>query len=73
MGMPDSQRYPWNLYLINNMDDIVVSPGSIHKINLCVPAVKNNMGTFVNSALHSLQGGSLEITLTVTLNLTKCL
>ena len=55
------------------MHDKVVTPGSIHKINLCVPAVKNNMGTFVNSALHSLQGGSLEITLTVTLNLTKCL
>ena len=24
MAMPDSQRYPWNLYLINNMEDILV-------------------------------------------------
>ena len=24
MAMPDSQKYPWNLYLINNVDDIVV-------------------------------------------------
>ena len=24
MTMPDSQRYPWNLYLIDNVEDIVV-------------------------------------------------
>ena len=24
MAMPDLQQYPWNLYLINNMGDIVV-------------------------------------------------
>ena len=24
MAIPDSQRYPWNRYLINNMEDIVV-------------------------------------------------
>ena len=27
MAMPDSQRYPGNLYLINNMEDIVVFLG----------------------------------------------
>jgi len=25
--MPDSQRYPWNRYLINNVKDIVVFLG----------------------------------------------
>ena len=25
--MPDSQRYPWNFYLINNAEDIVVFLG----------------------------------------------
>ena len=39
--------YPWNLNLINNMEDIVVILGSILKINLCVPAIENNMGTIV--------------------------
>ena len=24
MAMPDSQQYPWNLYLINNVEDINV-------------------------------------------------
>jgi len=27
MAMPDSQRYPWNLYLINYVEDIVVLRG----------------------------------------------
>ena len=47
MGVPDSQWYPWNLNLINNMEDIVVILGSILKINLCVPTIENNMGTIV--------------------------
>ena len=27
MAMPDLQRYSWNLYLINNVEDVVVSLG----------------------------------------------
>ena len=26
-AMPDSQRYTWNLYLVNNVEDIVVLLG----------------------------------------------
>ena len=27
MAIPDLQRYSWNLYLINNVEDVVVSLG----------------------------------------------
>ena len=30
IAMPDSQQYPWNLYLIKNLEDIVVFLGLFH-------------------------------------------
>ena len=33
MTMPDSQRYPWNLYLINSVEEFVV-------FSICFPAVE---------------------------------
>ena len=37
MAMPDSQRYHWNLYLINNVEDIVVFLGLILVLILKIP------------------------------------
>jgi len=39
MAMPDSQRYLWNLYLINNVEDIVVFLGGSLGISLTVPLI----------------------------------
>ena len=105
MAMSDSQRYSWNLYLINNVEDIFVFLVLLEFhaliIPICFPAAEmrhghfwrettfeNNQssklqtliyiihgwsnkafyGTVVNRSFQSLQGGSLEIMLTVPLN-----
>ena len=54
--LPNSQRYPWNLYLINNVEDIVIF------LDFASDAWSDKpfQGTVVNPTLH---GGLLEITL----------
>ena len=101
MAMPDLQQYPWNLYLINNVEEIVVFQVKKYLISIipiCFPGIEmlksflerthfwkfHNFKhwylihtwlnkvfkvTVVNRTLPSLNGGSLEITLTVPLRM----
>ena len=46
MAMPDLQRYPRNRYLINNEEDIVISPGlkmlSVDNFIYCNLEIRNS-------------------------------
>ena len=46
MVMLDSRRYLWNLYLINNVDDIALFKYLILIIHICFPGVEMRMPLF---------------------------
>ena len=64
MSMSGLQGCNCNLYMIKNVEDIVVFLGlpsvKVLIIPICFPAVELFKGTFVNRALPSLHGGSLK-------------
>ena len=50
MAMPDSQRYPWNIHLISNVEDMNV-------LGLIIPAVemrKSILNTIENIQVYQL-------------------
>ena len=68
MTIPDSQQYHWHLYLINNVEDIVVSRGlkvyiSNNYKNSDITNTQSDKafkGTVVIWALQFLHEGSLD-------------
>ena len=58
MTMPDSQRYPWKLHLINNVKDLFVSLGLyvINFYNSFMFSCRNAQANFVEKPLIEITG-----------------
>ena len=68
MAMPDSQLYPWNFRREAANENKQFKKKQKYGYLIYTLSEKYFKGTVVNLALASLYRGSLEITLTVSLN-----
>ena len=51
MAIPDSQRHPWHLYLINNVEDVVVFLDFDSDIPIMFSCSRNAKVTFVEKQI----------------------